>query len=238
MNTLLAILDYIIISYIFYNLFKQTNNYNSWVAWIPIYRFYMLFKEYHLRVYKRDYSKVFIVLTVISFIMTIFVITLSRDILGLSITGAFEGKSYFARIIFFSLSIIIIENTISIFAFIPMLKTKLYKVLFIFINVMYIFVAYYYMTVIFTDFSNVIDNGLINSAAVTEIENRASQIPQYIGNLYSLVILIILLIINKKQMDEVKNGISGIYPKVPFYKLAEDKDIIKKRHYYLFRDLD
>lgn len=225
MNSVLNIVEYILISVIFYNILSLTKYPNKKVAFIPIYRYCVMLKEYRGRVYKRDYSRFFLVLVALDIVLSIYLAILisGESLLFNSLLG---NKMHVYKIIIFNIIMILVGAVMEALVFLPMLKTKLYKGLYVASIFIYIYIKCYYLSLMIDLLPKVSKDGIVQP----EFIKLTRVVPRYLESGYSLGMVLILFIISSVQMMKIKRGILEIKIWTP--NLEEQS----KRKIYLFKE--
>ena len=130
-NNILDLLTYIIISLTFYYILKMIFYKDTWHSFIPIFRYYIMYKIYAYRVYKKDFSKFYLAALVAHFLAICFSLAILMDYsFKLRISSQVEISDYPIKILLLIVPIIIISLIIELGVLVPIFKSKKEKIIF------------------------------------------------------------------------------------------------------------
>lgn len=229
MYAILNIIDYVLMSFIIYNILISTNYLKPKVAWIPFYRYYVVLKEYHLRVYKRDYSKFFLGLLIFNIILSVYIAIISTQDSYILREAVLGNSFYIFEIIILTVITLVVGIVIELMVIFPFFETKSQKIALLTTYLVYIIIYCYYMKDMFEYFPNLIKDSIVQGEV---LGNFKTVVPEYFERGYSIAITLVVFVVYLLKMSKVERGEIVIRPWVSKEKFKK----MKISEIYLFKN--
>lgn len=235
---ILSILKYLLFSVVIYGIFAMSGNYKLVKAIVPVYRYYNLFNFYHYRVYKRDYSKIYIIFFLVFLIGEIVFAILGYNsdtmLTNLVKTGDINKVLYY-KVLFFETLSNMIYDFFELLILYPLAKKYSHKIIVISIYVlfsMYDYILKYYYSYKIFHLIKLNDKEM----NLVEIKEQIINLKQY-NNIVSVGYLfatLFILYICYSYYKKWKKGQDVIVEKIRDEQFNNDKKIFKKRNYSIY----
>ena len=212
LDSILVLATYIFISSAFYYILKMVFYNQTWHSFVPIYRYYIMYKIYAYRVYKKDFSKWYLFALVGWFVTVIAVTTIAISSNLSQFTQAAQGKviidNLVNTILILSIPITIIFLIGDLGILLPIFQRKNSKIIFI-------------VVIIFEYILKLIRFRYVSSGVGARIFDFSFTIIDFI---FALVIFVVAVHNFKKW----RKGECSVV------QITTDNEVIKRRHYSLF----